>query len=115
MSVGGGRPNGATSFVFFLGGLLNAEGRRASPMRRDCDTDSVLERDQKKTKTTQLTSREMHMAHKLGCSFPVKCRFVYAISANIFGKADGGGLARQRKQTDISQESYSPDRELSNK
>ena len=44
----------------------------------------------------------------LGCSFPVKCRFVYAISANIFGKADGGELARQRKQTDISQESYSP-------
>ena len=50
------------------------------------------------------TQRRYH----LGCSFPVKCRFVYAISANIFGKADGGGLARQRKQTDISQESYSP-------
>ena len=48
------------------------------------------------------------VVHELGCSFPVKCRFVYAISANIFGKADGGGLARQRKQTDISQESYSP-------
>ena len=38
----------------------------------------------------------------------MKCLFVYAISANIFGKADGGELARQRKQTDISQESYSP-------
>ena len=48
------------------------------------------------------------LSPKLGCSFPVKCRFVYAISADIFGKADGGGLARQRKQTDISQESYSP-------
>ena len=36
----------------------------------------------------------MHIV--LGCSFPVKCRFVYTISANIFGKADGGGLARQR-------------------
>ena len=45
---------------------------------------------------------------KLGCSFPVKCPFVYVISANIFGEADGGGLSRQRKQTDISQESYSP-------
>ena len=45
----------------------------------------------------------------LGCGYPVKFWFVYAISANIFGKADGGGLARQRKQTDISQESYSPD------
>ena len=44
----------------------------------------------------------------LGCGFPVKFWFVYAISANIFGKADGGGLARQRKQTDISQEIHSP-------
>ena len=48
------------------------------------------------------------MNDALGCSFPVKCWFVYAISANIFGKADRGGLARQCKQTDISQESYSP-------
>ena len=46
--------------------------------------------------------------YDLGCSFPVKCWFVYPISANIIGKADRGGLARQRKQTDISQESYSP-------
>ena len=38
----------------------------------------------------------------------MKCRFVYAISVNILGKADRGGLARQRKQTDISQEIYSP-------
>ena len=53
-------------------------------------------------------SLEVIHTYMLGCSFPVKCRFVYAISANIFGKADGGGLARQRKQTDISQGSYSP-------
>ena len=53
-------------------------------------------------------SKYCRLIYRLGCSFPVKCRFVYAISADIFGKADGGGLARQRKQTDISQESYSP-------
>ena len=31
------------------------------------------------------------LGHGLGCSFPVKSRFVYAISANIFGKEDEVG------------------------
>ena len=35
--------------------------------------------------------------HMLGCGSPVSYRFVYAISADICGEADRGGLARQRQ------------------
>ena len=74
-------------------------------MRQGGDLASLVPRQHAKVVVPKIRSLKCHF---LGCSFPVKCRFVYAISANIFGKADGGGLARQRKQTDISQESYSP-------
>ena len=44
------------------------------------------------TKVGVMASREepsiSDVRNGLGCSFPVKYRFVYAISANIFGKAD---------------------------
>ena len=38
------------------------------------------------------------MPDKLGCGSPVSYWFVYAISADICGEADEGGLARLRRE-----------------
>ena len=47
--------------------------------------------------------------HYLGCSFPVKCRFVYAAWLALLRLPYQRCWQKLRKQTDISQESYSPD------
>ena len=36
--------------------------------------------------------------NNLGCGSPVSYQYVYMISANICGEADGGGPARQRQE-----------------
>ena len=46
--------------------------------------------------------------NELGCSFPVKCRFVYAAWLALLRLPYQRCWQKLRKQTDISQESYSP-------
>ena len=48
------------------------------------------------------------VATHLGCSFPVKCRFVYAAWLALLRLPYQRCWQKLRKQTDISQESYSP-------
>ena len=48
------------------------------------------------------------IADHLGCSFPVKCRFVYAAWLALLRLPYQRCWQKLRKQTNISQESYSP-------
>ena len=56
-----------------------------------------------------LSDVALEMRHVLGCSFPVKCRFVYAAWLALLRLPYQRCGQKLRKQTDISQESYSPD------
>ena len=51
--------------------------------------------------TSVILPRSSPLPHNLGCGFPVNFRFVNAISANIFGKADWGGLQRQQRELEF--------------
>ena len=50
----------------------------------------------------------LQLSYHLGCSFPVKCRFVYAAWLALLRLPYQRCRQKLRKQTNISQESYSP-------
>ena len=55
-----------------------------------------------------ISSDSCRLRQNLGCSFPVKCRFVYAAWLALLRLPYQRCWQKLRKQTDILQESYSP-------